>query len=79
MFEDLLMDILDGPSPRDTSEETKIREAGKRLWPRQLDVPAVVSLDSLPCPTDLRLRASVDSIVQQLLPPAPGAAVGITQ
>lgn len=79
MFEDLLKDILDGPSPKDINEETKIREAGKRLWPRQLDVPAVVSLDPLPCPTDLRLRASVDSIVQQLLPPAPGAAVSITQ
>ena len=72
MFDDLFKDILEGPSPKEVSEEAKVRESAKRLWPRQLDMPAVVSLDPLPAPTDLRLRASVDSIVQQLLPSVPG-------
>ena len=76
MFEDLFKDILEGPSPKEDTEEAKVREASKRLWPRQLDMPAVVSLDPLPAPTDLRLRASVDSIVQQLLPTVPGTTSG---
>lgn len=72
IFDDLFKEILEGLSPKEDSMEAKVREAGRRLWPRQLDVPAVVSLDPLPAPTDLRLRASVDSIVQQLLPAVPG-------
>lgn len=78
MFDNLFKEILEGPSQKEDSSDAKTREASKRLWPRQLDMPAVVSLDPLPAPTDLRLRASVDSIVHQLIPSVPGTTADVS-